>query len=82
MRRYNEASSGQWNDKSEFATPNMLKQAQEQGYVIDTNNVNQVSTFNPFEVPQALLSAEKPAQHGKGGLGTSCISKGGLGGEI
>jgi len=82
LRKYNEVSAGQWNDNAEFATPNIMKQAQEQGYVISTSNVNQVSSFNPFEIPQGLPSVGKPVYHTKGRLGTGRVSKICLGGGI
>jgi hypothetical protein len=42
------SSARQWNDNSEFATPNVI--AQKDKYVIDQHNINDISCFNPFQI--------------------------------
>ena len=42
------SSARQWNDNSEFATPNVAGAK----YVIDQHNVNEISCFNPFQIEQ------------------------------
>ena len=52
-RKYNKqrgSSARQWNDNSEFATPNLV--SKEAGYLIDHNNVNDISSFNPFKAAE------------------------------
>ena len=39
-----------WNDTSEFATPNLLMKAEKENYLISHNNVQDISSFNPFDV--------------------------------
>ena len=46
------SSARNWNDKSEFLTPNLIAKAADQNFAIDIDNVNKISTFNPFEIVQ------------------------------
>jgi hypothetical protein len=41
------SSARQWNDHSEFATPNL---GQKTEYLIDAHNINDISCFNPFQI--------------------------------
>ena len=47
----NSSETKGWNDNSEFMSAKLIKNAQEKGYKIDHDNISQIQTFNPFEIP-------------------------------
>jgi hypothetical protein len=53
------SSARQWKDSEEFATPNIILNAQKQDYVININNVEDVNDFNPFHVNQKKDQSKK-----------------------
>lgn len=54
------SSAKAWNDNAEFATPNLIAKANEQQYKIDVGNINQITSFNPFEVPAVSQKQKNP----------------------
>lgn len=47
-RRNSNSAKAAWNDMSEFATPNVMKQCS--NYLINQQNLPQISSFNPFDI--------------------------------
>ena len=54
-RRNSNSARAQWNDHSEFATPNVMAKAD--NYLINLQNVNKISSFNPFKVPERVTQS-------------------------
>jgi len=53
LRKYNQqrgSSAKQWNDTMEFATPNVIQKEDAKHFKINPKNVNEITSFNPYEV--------------------------------
>ena len=50
LNRERGSSARQWNDHSEFATPAMIMKEQNQNFKINNQNINQITSFNPYDI--------------------------------
>ena len=53
-----ESAMRPWNDNSEFATPNLNSKTNGQNYLINIQNVKQISSFNPFDIKPVRSSTK------------------------